>query len=105
MGCRTTKTSIKDRAELNRKTELSGLALRAEVKKRNVLTYWPNGSVYQFEQLREQVDQAKSARLNVEETKVLKRDETVKQRERFWLYGGIAVAMVILFWIYQLIKN
>ena len=106
-GCQTLKTSVKHKEDTKRTAELNTVALKAAKVEREVLTYWSEGNVYRFEQIRAQVDEAQLAGITESETRSSKQSEVLKQRKpmKFWLYMGIGLALIFILWIYRLFKN
>jgi len=106
LGCRTVKTTTKASDEMKRDVELNTVAVRAAQKETNTVTYWPDGQVYQLQNVKEQVDQTKLGRLDVKEKRVAKQSEVLKQSEplRIWVYLGVGVAVIAAVLIYLKIK-
>jgi len=102
LGCRTVKTTTKASEEMKRDVELNTVAVKAAQKETNTVTYWPDGQVYQLQNVKEQVDQTKLGRLDLEEKQVAKWSELVKQIEplMIWVYLGLGAAVITAVLIY-----
>ena len=106
LGCRTVKTTTKAREELKRDVELNTVAVKAALKETNMVTYWPDGTVYKLRNVKEQVDQTKLGRLDVKEKALAKQSEVLKKSEpfRIWVYlavGTAAIAAVLIYWKFK----
>jgi hypothetical protein len=106
-GCalfkKTTKRSTEGKVELNKQMELDKLAVKTGQKETNVLTYWPDGAVYQWENRIEQLDEARYGKLRVEENAVTKTEGTAVESvpSYKWL---VVVASVILIMLLCFLK-
>jgi len=96
LGCRTVKTTTKASEEMKRDVELNTVAVKAAQKETNTVTYWPDGQVYQLQNVKEQVDQTRLGRLDLKEKQVARQAEVVKQSEpwRIWVYVGLGAAVI-----------
>jgi len=85
---------------------VSLLAVKAAQKEMNTVTYWPDGQVYQLQNVKEQVDQTKLGRLDVKEKRVAKQSEVKKESAplRIWIYIGVGIAAIAAALIYLKIK-
>ena len=82
-------TSLKTEASLKaeKQTDLQQLKLKTATKETNVVTYNPDGTVYQHANIKEQVDQAKLGKLQVQERTSEKAESLEKSAtpQGFWI--------------------
>jgi hypothetical protein len=76
----TTKQRNEEKQEQSRQTEMNRLAVKTGQTETNVYTYWPDGSVYQWQHSVGQVDEAKFGTLRVNEQATTKTEGTTTQR-------------------------
>jgi len=83
-GCalfqKTTKQRSQEKQEKSKQTEMNKLAVKTGQTETNVYTYWPDGSVYQWQHSVGQVDEAKFGTLRVDEQATTKTEGTTTQR-------------------------
>jgi len=106
LGCRTVKTTTKASDEMKRDVELNTVAVKAAQRETNTVTYWPDGQVYQLQNVKEQVDQTQLGRLGLKEKQVAKQLEVKKESEplRIWVYvgvGAVVIATVLIYWKFK----
>lgn len=99
-GCslfkKTTKISHKESQSSSKRTEADMLILKNANRETQIYSYWTDSGFYQFEQIKEQVELAKSGKLKATE-KVSEQNKIVtKQNEplKFWIYIVLAVILV-----------
>jgi len=107
-GCalfqKTTKQRSQEKQEQSRQSELNRLALKTGQKETNVYTYWPDGSVYQWQHSVAQVDEAKFGTLRVDEQATSKTEGTTTQRVppvTSFVILLLAGVLIVLFMIYK----
>jgi hypothetical protein len=107
-GCalfqKTTKQRSQGKQEQSRQSELNRLALKTGQKETNVYTYWPDGSVYQWQHSVAQVDEAKFGTLRVDEQATAKTEGTTTQRvpsTTSFIILLVAGVLMMLFIIYK----
>ncbi|RZM24735.1 MAG: hypothetical protein EOO88_21800 [Pedobacter sp.] len=107
LGCRTTKSSLKAKEDSKKQLEQEVLATTMAREERNVLTYWPDGSLYQFEQRKTDVDQSLLGRLKVVEKQ--QKVEQAEVKDRFpweiWRYPVLGIGLILMVWGYWKLKK
>jgi hypothetical protein len=97
----STKTDAYEEAKLEKAIDSRSLVLKTALKETNTLTYNPDGSVLQFQQIQEEVAQSEAVRLSgiekVTATKDLSVKESVPMKSWLWLgvFGLLMVALLI----------
>ena len=83
-GCaifqKTTKQRSQEKQEQSKQTEMNKLAVKTGQTETNIYTYWPDGSVYQWQHSVGQVDEAKFGTLRVDEQATSKTEGTTTER-------------------------
>ncbi|SMD15055.1 hypothetical protein SAMN04488101_1187 [Pedobacter nyackensis] len=109
-GCmlfkKNTKTTMENNLETNHKTYLERVNLKTASKETNIYTYWNDSSVFQYQNIRENIEEAKRSTVNTDEKQVMQQRETMKKTEPpdLWVYGvviiiGIGILIfVVKFW-------
>jgi Na+-transporting NADH:ubiquinone oxidoreductase subunit NqrC len=94
---KTSKTTVSDKQLLTREIEQNQLILKSANKETQVFTYWNDSGFYQFQNIKEQINQAKSGQFKTQEKQKVEQETTVKKSEpvKMWIYAG-AVAIVAL---------
>ena len=92
----TTKTTTKDTRSSERVRDFNMLELTTANKQTGIFTYWDSGVVYQYQEIREKVDQAKSAAIKISEKDAAKQEVATKQSEPAvaWVYTAIGVFVI-----------
>ncbi|MNL21695.1 hypothetical protein D3C87_1429980 [compost metagenome] len=110
-GCslfkKTTKTSTKSGQSSRKQTEQNQLILKRADKETHILTYWNDSGLYQFQHIKEQIDQAKSGQLKTKETQEVKQHTKAKEIEpvKIWIYVGILVVLICFSLLYKVIAR
>ena len=109
-GCmlfkKNTKTRMENKLETHQHSYLERVNLKTATKETNIYTYWNDSSVFQYQNIRENIEEAKRSTVNTEEKQVLQQKETMKKTEPpdMWVYGIAIVAgigiliLVVKFW-------
>lgn len=109
-GCmlfkKNTKTAMENKLETNQHTYLERVNLKTANKETNIYTYWNDSSVFQYQNIRENIIEAKRSAVNTDEKQVMQQQEMMKKTEPpdLWVYGvalivGIGVLiLVVRFW-------
>ena len=106
-GCglfkKTTKSSTASSFDLSKQTEQNQLDLKTTQKETQIYSYWKDSILYQFEVIREQIDQAKIASEKTQESQHNKQIQTVKVSKpvEAWIYAGIALGIIGFVLIYR----
>lgn len=106
-GCtlfqKSTKTSSTHKQSLEKQLESSQLLFKTANKETQIFTYWNDSGFYQIQNIREQIDMAKTDRLKIEEKQEAKQETIVKKTEplRFWIYGLVCIGAVVCCWGYR----
>jgi len=106
ISCRTVKTTTKVREELKKDVKLNTVEVKAAQKETNTVMYWPDGSVYQVQNVKEQADQTKLERMDFKEQQLVKQSEVLKESKplNIWVYVGIsavAIAAALVYWKFK----
>lgn len=105
MGCalfqKTNRLSSVNGKETSTQTYLDKVDVKTASKETHNYTWWNDSSVYQYQIIREHVDETKQERLNSAE-KALERNKTVEKERtpvKIWMYAGITILILGLLWI------
>jgi len=97
----TTKKEPLEQEALERSLDGRSLVLKSALKETNTLTYNPDGSVFQFQRINEQVAQQEAAQVLVREKASVKKESVAEESKpmKIWAYiaCGIAVLLLITF--------
>lgn len=103
-GCGIFKKTNKERSKIiqsaTNQLEASQLVLKSADKETQVFTYWNDSGFYQYQQIKERVDLAKTGKIAIEEKKEVTEKHFLKQTQPVstWLYvGAIALLFVAVF--------
>ncbi|MHA4893539.1 hypothetical protein ACXZ1K_02210 [Pedobacter sp. PWIIR3] len=101
---KTSSVKTQESISADKQTEWQQLKLKTAVKETNVVTFNRDGTVYQQAYIKEQVDQAKLAKLKVEERLSAKSDQVEKlsRPESFWMV--VIAALLIVALLFYLLK-
>ncbi|MDR6783330.1 hypothetical protein ABIE26_000182 [Pedobacter africanus] len=105
-GCalfkKTNKITTKDVQSSSKQMESSQLILKRADKETRVFTYWNDSSFYQFQQIKEQGEQAKSGKLRTQEKQQSKQQDKIKKIEpnKFLVYTGVFFLLIVMIWFY-----
>ncbi|MNK20339.1 hypothetical protein D3C87_385760 [compost metagenome] len=100
---KTTKTTVNDSQSSLKSSDFKWLNIKTANKETNVYTYWDSGMVYQYQNIREQVDQAESAGLKITDEAITKKNLMVKESKPpvLWIYTGIGLLLIgglVVYW-------
>lgn len=100
---KTTKTTVNDSQSSLKSSDFKWLNIKTANKETNVYTYWDSGMVYQYQNIREQVDQAESAGLKITDEAITKKNLVVKESKPpvLWIYTGIGLLLIgglVVYW-------
>ncbi|WP_316815857.1 hypothetical protein [Pedobacter nyackensis] len=111
-GCAVFKKTNKENTIATKSTtnqlESSQLVLKNVNKETQVFTYWNDSGFYQFQQIKEQIDQAQLTALKTEEKQEAKQRSTTKQTKpaNTWVYLVVLLGLsggCLIFWrLYKL---
>lgn len=99
-GCgvfkKTSKTTSSTTQSSTNQLESSQLVLKSAGKETQVFTYWNDSGFYQFQHIKEQVDETKSDDLKTMEEQKMGQITTVKESEflKNWIYGIILIVLI-----------
>ena len=100
-GCslfkKTTKTTATGSFDLSKQTEQNHLDLQTSQKETQIHSYWKDSIFYQYELIKEQVDQAKTGILKVQENQEAKQEQITKESKPVepWVYAGILLGIIV----------
>lgn len=99
---KTTKTTVNDSQSTSKSSDFNWLKIKTANKETNVFTYWDSGMVYQYQNIREQVDQVESAGLKTTDEVTTKKDVVVKESKPpiLWIYAGIGLLLTGMLVVY-----
>ena len=110
-GCamfrKSSKITTKETERASRKTELQEFILKSANKETQVFTYWNDSGFYQYQHIKEQVEQAGGERLTIQEEERATKALTQKESEpvRTWVYTGIALMVMCVWGAYKYHKK
>lgn len=93
---KTSKRTTTDKQSSQKQLESSQLLFKTANKETQIVTYWNDSGFYQVQNIREQIDLAKSDRFKREEKQVVKQETIVKKTEpvKIWIYTVIVIGVV-----------
>lgn len=106
-GCalfkKTSRSSSQNSHISNHQLEASQLVLKSADRETQVFTYWNDSGFYQYQHIKERVDQAETGKVMMEERNKVEQKNVVKTKEPVyaWMYIGIIVLFGVGFLIYR----
>ncbi|TCC99548.1 hypothetical protein [Pedobacter hiemivivus] len=106
-GCalfnKTSKTATTDKQSSEKQLESSQLLFKTANKETQIFTYWNDSGFYQVQNIREQIDLAKTDKLKIEEKQEAKQETIVKKTEplKMWDYGLICISLVASYLVFR----
>jgi maltose-binding protein MalE len=100
MGCnlfkKTTKSTSSNAQSTAKQADVSQLILKTANKETQIFTYWKDSALYQYQNIKEHIEEAKSSAVKVKEEEMVKRQRTIKKAEpaRVWVYIGVLLVVV-----------
>ncbi|MES2827405.1 MAG: hypothetical protein V4687_04605 [Bacteroidota bacterium] len=98
---KTTSVKTEEEIKAKKEMEMQQIKLKTASKETNVVTYNPDGTVYQRANIKEQIDQSKMAKLKVDENVSAKTGivEKVATPQGFWitLIAGLVIIGIVFF--------
>jgi len=93
---KTSKTKSADVQSSKTKLESSQLVLKSLGKETQVFTYWNDSGIYQYQHIREQIDQAEVTDTKKAENQYAKQTVTTKKDEglRSWVYFTLIILLL-----------
>ena len=92
----STKSEVLEQEAIQRTVDGRSLVLKTALKETNTLTYHPDGSIYQFQRVNEEVAQKQMAEVEVREKASVKKEILEQERIPMKNWGYIAVGLVLL---------
>jgi maltose-binding protein MalE len=94
---KTRKTSQSSTQSSNTKLETSQLVLKSDGKETRIFTYWNDSGFYQYQHIKEQVDQARLNSLKAKEKQQAKQTVVTKKTEPVsgWIYVVVFIGGVV----------
>lgn len=105
---KNTKTTASARFDLKKQTEAQTLNSKTTQKETQIHSYWKDSIFYQFEVIREQIDQSKARTVETQENQQAKQEQTTKESKPIepWIYAGIIFGLIAFILIFKkLIPN
>jgi len=102
-GCgvfrKTSKTTDQVSHSATKELESTALLLKSAGKETQTFTYWNDSGFYQFQQIKEQIDQAESTKLNTQESQQLTKSNTLKKSEpaNALIFIGLVIILIVIF--------
>ena len=99
-GCslfkKTTKTTAHRSFDLSKQTEAHSLDLKTMQKETQIYSWWNDSIFYQYELVKEQVDQAKAGTSKTLEKQEARQEQMVKVSTpvEVWIYAGIVLGII-----------
>lgn len=106
-GCaliqKTSKTKSVDKQSAVNQLESSRLVLKRADKETQIFTYWNDSGFYQFQHIKEQVDQSKLDKIKTEEKKEARQTAVIRKMEPGVFLGVLVVLLVLgaVFLVYK----
>lgn len=103
-GCalfkKTSKSSSHNSHKSINQLEASQLVLKTADKETQIFTYWNDSGFYQFQQIKEQIDQAELSKLKKENKEETQQKVTMKTTEplNIWIYVVVLLGVLGLYW-------
>ncbi|RYG34367.1 MAG: hypothetical protein EOO01_32325 [Chitinophagaceae bacterium] len=90
------KSSTTNSFDLSKQSEENQLTLTTMQKETQVYSYWKDSIYYQYEVIREQIDQAKAGAVKTLENQQAKQEQTIKESQPIdvWIYAGIILGII-----------
>ena len=110
-GCalfnKTSKTTTTGKQSSEKQLESSQLLFKTANKETQIFTYWNDSGFYQIQNIREQVNVAKTDNLKAEEKQLAKQETVVKKTEplKNWIYMAILIVVVGGCWVFRFFKR
>ena len=100
---KATKTTFTESFDLSKQTEQHQLDLKTMHKETQIYSWWKDSIFYQYEVIKEHVDQARAGNLKTLEKQEAKQEQTVKvsQPVEAWIYAGIVVGIVVFILVFK----
>ncbi|WEK20520.1 MAG: hypothetical protein P0Y49_05135 [Candidatus Pedobacter colombiensis] len=100
---KTTKINSTSAQTTSKQKESSQLILKTGNKETQIFTYWNDSAVYQYQNIKELVNETAAARRTTEEKQSLKQQQTIKESEptKMWMLFGIVIALIVSFVLYR----
>lgn len=99
----TSKSNAKESQQSSKEAEFREFVLKTGIKETQVFSYWNDSGFYQYQQIREQVDQSATRQLKTGEEALTKKELSVKKTEpsKIWVWVVVVVIGIIflLRWI------
>ncbi|HEX8607622.1 MAG TPA: hypothetical protein VF679_03155 [Pedobacter sp.] len=94
---KTTKTESVALSELEKVVDSRSLVLKSALRETNTLTYNPDGSILQFQQIQEEAAQAEAVRVLDTEHASTKKELLLKEStpSKVWVILGLAVIVLL----------
>ena len=106
-GCslfrKTSKTNSNAAQSSTKQLEASQLILKKAEKETQIFTYWNDSGFYQVQYIKEQIDEAKSAKLIEEDKQEAKQASSTKKMEPVatWIYLVILLVLLACYMIFK----
>lgn len=103
---KTTKSSETSSFDLSKQTEENQLALITTQKETQIYSYWKDSMFYQYEVIKEQIDQSKAGTVKTQENQETKQERSIKESQPLdiWIYAGIILGIIWLILIFKKLK-
>ena len=100
---KTVKSSSTSSFDLSKQTEENQLALTTTQRETQIYSYWKDSMFYQYEAIREQVDQAKAGTVKALENQETKQEQITKESRpvEAWIYAGIILGLIAFIIIFK----
>ncbi|TCD02718.1 hypothetical protein [Pedobacter psychroterrae] len=93
---KTTKSSATSSFDLSKQIEENQLALTTTQKETKIYSLWKDSVFYQYQLIKEQVDNAKAGTVKTQENQQTKQEQTTKESKpvETWIYAGIILGLI-----------
>lgn len=107
LGCalfkKTSKTKTTETERIEKKSELNMLDLKSAHRQTSIFTLWDSGMVYQYQVILEKTDEAKLTELKANEVGTAKKEviDKVSKPWDLWVYLGVGIILIGVYWVYR----
>jgi N6-adenosine-specific RNA methylase IME4 len=93
---KTTKQTVKESQNTEKRYDYNLLTFKSANKETNIYTYWDNGMVYQYQNIRELTNETASVGIKTTEKASAKKDTVIKESKPavLWVYTGIGILII-----------
>lgn len=93
---RTTKSTSAATFDLSKQVQENHLLLTTKQKETQIYSYWKDSIFYQYQLIKEQVEQTKAGTVKTREKQEAKQEQITKESRpiEVWIYAGIVLGII-----------